>query len=101
MDGILKNVVYNELIYRYGDVCVCSVGRYEVDFMVDPLHRPSYFQVCMDIKDESTRERELRPLRAISDNYPKTVITYDRFMLDDIDGIRIVNIIDWLKEWPG
>lgn len=55
----------------------------------------------MDIKDESTRERELRPLRAISDNYPKTVITYDRFMLDDIDGIRIVNIIDWLKEWPG
>lgn len=101
MDGILENVVYNELIYRYGDVCVCSVGRYEVDFMVDPLHRPSYFQVCMDIKDESTRERELRPLRAISDNYPKTVITYDRFMLDDVDGIRIVNIIDWLKEWPG
>ena len=53
----------------------------------------------MSINDKTTRERELRPLRTISDNYPKTVITYDRFLLDDIDGIRIVNILDWLKEF--
>lgn len=99
MDGILENVVYNELIYRYGNACVCAVGRYEIDFMVNPLDRPQYFQVCMSINDETTRERELRPLRTIPDNYPKTVITYDRFLLDDIDGIRIVNILDWLKEF--
>ncbi len=99
MNGILENVVYNELIYRYGNACVCAVGRYEVDFMVNPLDKPSYFQVCMNIGDKVTRERELRPLREISDNYPKTVITYDRYILDDIDGIRIVSIIDWLKEW--
>ncbi len=99
MNGILENVVYNELIYRYGNACVCAVGRYEVDFMVNPLDKPSYFQVCMNIGDKVTRERELRPLRQISDNYPKTVITYDRYILDDIDGIRIVSIIDWLKEW--
>ena len=101
MDGILENIVYNELIYRYGNACVCAVGRYEVDFMVDPLDRPSYFQVCMSINDKVTRERELRPLREIPDNYPKTVITYDRYILDDIDGIRIVTIMDWLKEWNG
>jgi hypothetical protein len=53
---------------------------------------------CANISDKDTRERELRPLRAIHDNYPKTVITYDRYVLDDIDGIRIVSIIDWLKE---
>ncbi len=98
MNGILENIVYNELIFRYGNACVCAVGRYEVDFMVDPLDKPSYFQVCMNIGDESTRERELRPLRSISDNYSKTIITYDRFMLDDIDGIRIVPLIDWLRE---
>ena len=100
IDGILENIVYNELIYRYGNACVCAVGKYEVDFMVNPLEKPSYFQVCMNIGDETTRERELRPLRALSDNYPKTVITYDRFILDDIDGIRIVPILDWLTEWP-
>jgi len=55
----------------------------------------------MNISDEDTREREVRPLRAIPDNYPKTVITYDRFILDDIGGIRIVCITDWLKEWDG
>lgn len=99
IDGILENIVYNELMYRYGNACVCAVGRYEVDFMVDPLGKPSYFQVCTNIGDESTRERELRPLRALPDNYPKTVITYDRFILDDIDGIRIVTILDWLLEW--
>ena len=53
----------------------------------------------MSINDETTMERELRPLRAIPDNYPKTVITYDRFLLDDVDGIRIVNVLDWLKEF--
>ncbi len=101
MDGILENIVYNELIYRYGNACVCAVGRYEVDFMVDPLDRPSYFQVCMSINDKVTRERELRPLREIPDNYSKTVITYDKYILDDVDGIRIVTIMDWLKEWNG
>ncbi len=98
IDGILENVVYNELIYRYGNACVCAVGRNEIDFMVNPLDHPSYYQVCTNISDKDTRERELRPLRAIHDNYPKTVITYDRYVLDDIDGIRIVSIIDWLKE---
>ena len=98
MDGVMENVVYNELMYRFGNACVCAVGRHEVDFMVDPLGKPSYYQVCMSLNDESTRERELRPLKAIPDNYPKTVITYDRFMLDDIDGIRVVSILDWLKE---
>ena len=68
LDGILENIVYNELLYRYGNACVCSVGRYEVDFMVDPMDGPSYFQVCVSLGDESTRERELRALRAIPDN---------------------------------
>lgn len=98
IDGILENVVYNELMYRYGDVCICSVGRYEVDFVTDPMGRPSYYQVCTSINDESTRNRELRPLRMIEDNYPKTIITYDRFILGDIDGIKVINLMDWLKE---
>ncbi len=48
--------------------------------------------------DGATREREIRPLKAIDDNYPKTIITYERYPLDDIDGIRIVQLKDWLLE---
>ena len=98
IDGVLENVVYNELMYRYGDVSVCSVGRYEVDFVADPMGKPSYFQVCTSINDESVRSREMRPLMMIQDNYPKTIITYERFILDDIDGVRTVTLMDWLKE---
>lgn len=98
LDGIMENVVYNELAYRYGEVAVCSVGQYEVDFIADPMGSPSYYQVSVSITDPATRERELRPLRAIGDNYPKTVITYDRLPVNDIDGIRVVSLLDWLLE---
>lgn len=98
MDGILENIVYNELRYRFRDVAVCDQGRYEVDFVADPVGSPSYYQVSMSILDPETREREIRPLRMIGDNHPKTVITLDGSPVDDIDGIRIVRLRDWLLE---
>ena len=96
LDGIVENIVYNELLYRFGDVSVCSVDLYEVDFIADPMGMPSYYQVSLNVTDLVTLERELRPLRKIADNYPKTIITYDRFPMNDIDGIRIVSLKDWL-----
>ena len=98
IDGILENVVYNELNYRYNDVAILSVGGYEVDFVCDFTQKPKYFQVCYSLNSESTLNREVRPLSLIEDNYPKTIITYERYPLDDIDGIRVVNVIDWLLE---
>lgn len=98
LDGIMENVVYNELVYRFGSVAVCAVDGYEVDFVADPMGSPSYYQVSVSILDPATRERELRSLRAIGDNYPKTVIVYDRFPMADIDGIRVVGMLDWLME---
>ncbi len=98
IDGILENIVFNELIYRYGGVCTCSVGDLEIDFLADPRGKPRYFQVSMSVSDPSTLERELRPLRAVPDNYPKTLIVYERYPLNDIEGIRIVRLLDWLLE---
>lgn len=98
LDGIVENIVYQELRYRYGHVAVLSVDNLEVDFVSDPIHSPMYWQVSLNIGDANTRERELRSLEAIPDNYPKTIITYDRFPMDDIDGIRVVQLRDWLME---
>lgn len=96
--SIIENVVYNELVYRYRNVAVCDVNGREIGFIADPLGKPSYYQVSLSIADSKTAERELRPLKATGDNYPKTVITYERYPLDDIDGIRIVQLKDWLME---
>lgn len=98
LDGVLENIVYNELLFRHRDVAVCSVDKYEVDFIVDPNDSPEYYQVCMSIDDEKTRERELRPLRMIQDNHPKTVIVWNPYITNDIDGIRIIGLTDWLLE---
>ena len=48
--------------------------------------------------EEATFEREMTPLRNITDNYPKTVITLDRFTLGNYEGITVVNAIDWLLD---
>lgn len=98
LDGIMENIVFNELIFRYGRASVCSIGDLEIDFIADSEGVLSYYQVCMNICDESTRERELKPLRSVRDNYPKTIITYDRFPLNDIDGIKVVPLSEWLTE---
>ena len=47
--------------------------------------------------DPATRERELSPLRAITDAFPKCVITLHRYGLDTTsDGIKVLGAIDWL-----
>ena len=98
IDGIMENIVFNELVYRYGDAAVLDVEGTEVDFVVNWNGMPEYFQVCYSLGDKTTLEREMRPFTMIGDNYPKTVITFERYILDDIDGVRIIRLIDWLLE---
>lgn len=97
VSAMIENIVFNELRFRYGKVVTFDVDGKEIDFVADPMGSRSYYQVCMSIADDATRERELRPLRDVRDNYPKTVITLDRYPVDDIEGIRIVRLIDWLQ----
>ena len=46
--------------------------------------------------EEAVFEREIAPLKLIRDNYPKTVLTLDRFSIGNYDGIEVVNAVDWL-----
>jgi hypothetical protein len=50
----------------------------------------------MTMLDSETSKREMSSLKSIKDNYPKTVLTLDRFGLGSYEGIRVVNVIDWL-----
>lgn len=92
----LENTVFFELIRRGYTVNIGKLGRAEIDFVARKNERTFYFQVTASMTEMSTFDREMAPLRAINDNYPKTILTLDRFTLGDYDGIEVVNAVDWL-----
>ena len=93
---ILENIVYLELNRRGYQIWIGKIGEYEVDFIVrNMLNKFEYYQVTWSISDPHTAEREIRPLKAIDDNYPKYLISTD-LITTEIDGIEHINIIDWL-----
>lgn len=95
---ILENVIYLELLHRGYDVFVGKVGEYEVDFVAQKGADQHYFQVAMTLRDPEVINRELRSLKAINDNYPKTIITRDLDPTTTADGIRVINVVDFLLE---
>ncbi len=95
---ILENVVYLELIRRGYDVYVGKIDDLEVDFVAMNKKQIEYFQVSATVRDENTLNRELLPLQKISDNYPKVILTLDDDPEADYDGIKRINVLDWLIE---
>ena len=93
---VLENLVYLELLRRGYEVGVGKLGNLEVDFIASKPTRKVYYQVSASIMDEKTRDRELTPLQQIPDQYEKVVLTMDRTYIKDFNGIRNVNIIDFL-----
>lgn len=93
---IIENVVYFELLRRGFEVSVGKLGTLEVDFVATKPDKKMYVQVSASILDDATRERELKPLREIPDNYEKIILTMDRIFLNDIEGIKIVYLLDFL-----
>lgn len=94
----IENIVFLELRRRGWRVNVGKLRNTEVDFAAVKNSEISYIQVTADMTGEATFEREMRPLRNIRDNYSKTVLTLDRFTEGDYEGIKVVNLIDWLCE---
>lgn len=96
----IENIVYLELIRRGYEVCVGKYGDTKVDFTARKGDSIEYYQVTMTMLPEDTYEREVRSLRRIQDNWPKTVLSMDRFLTGIPDGIVHRNIIDWLLDRP-
>ena len=93
---ILENVVYLELLRRGYQVYVGKVDELEVDFVAMESKRIIYFQVAATVRDEYTLKRELTPLEKINDHYQKFILTLDDDPEADYNGIRRVNVLDWL-----
>lgn len=100
---ILENIVYLELLRRGYDVFVGKVGNAEIDFIAIDENGESYYQVAytvmgdgVDKNGRTTLERELAPLEAIRDHNPKYLLTMDVTPATSYNGIRQLNVLDWL-----
>ena len=103
MGHILENVVYLELLRRGYEVYIGKYDDLEVDFVAKNSEETIYYQVALTTRDalsgeNSVLERELAPLKKISDNYPKYILTLDEDLDTDFDGIKKINVLDWLLE---
>ena len=96
MGHILENTVYLELLRRGYKVYTGKVEDLEIDFVAENKNGLTYYQVSLTTRDEKTLERELKPLKKTGDFYPKYLLTMDRDLETDYDGIRKINVIDWL-----
>lgn len=95
---LLENIVYLELLRRGYRVNIGKIGDYEVDFVAENPHTIKYYQVAQSISDEDVRAREIRSLENIPDNYEKIILSMDKSINNDYNGIKVRNIISWLLD---
>jgi predicted AAA+ superfamily ATPase len=94
----LENVIHFELLRRGGLVYTGNFNDKEIDFVVQkPNNEREYYQVAFTVSDQKTLKREISALQQIRDNYPKFLLTMDPDE-DQIEGIKKLNIIDWLLQ---
>ena len=94
----IENIVYFELYRRGYDIHIGKDTNKEIDFIVKKNNEYIYIQVTASMLEESTFKREMKPLESIRDNYEKLVLTLDEFSTGNYNGIKVINVIDWLLE---
>ena len=93
---LLENVVYLELLRHNQHVFIGKTGDLEIDFVTINDEQTSYYQVSATVRNVDTLERELAPLKNIKDHNPKWLLTLDEDPDANYDGIRKVNVLNWL-----
>jgi uncharacterized protein len=98
---LLENIVYNQLLYLGYDVKVGTFQAQEIDFVCERGNERLYIQVALHLDGQETIDREFGNLLAIPDNYPKIVVSEDHFNGNTYQGIRQMQIRDFLLTKDG
>ena len=91
-----ENLIYIELLRRGYEVYVGKYNDIEIDFIAIKPNERVYYQVTRSMLDENVEKREKNSLLAVKDNYKKVILTMDNVKNKEIDGIEVINIIDFL-----
>lgn len=94
--GFLENLVFLELKRRGYQVYIGKIGDKEIDFIAEKKGKRVYIQVTYLLGSRETIEREIAPLKEVKDNYPKYVLSMDTILGDDFEGIKRMNLVDFL-----
>ena len=92
----LENIVYLELKRRGYNVYIGKTKDKEIDFVATKQNEKIYVQVTQEIKSEKIQKSEYEQLLEIRDNYPKYVVMADDFAGGNYEGIKTMNIVDFL-----
>ena len=92
--SMLENIVYFELKRRGYDVYIGKLGSKEINFVAIKRDERIYVQVCRAIPEDSDRETD--NLLAIKDHYPKYVVTLDELATGNVNGVKIIHLLDFL-----
>jgi predicted AAA+ superfamily ATPase len=96
LPGVLENLVFLELKRKNYTVYIGKLGDNEIDFIAEKKDKKLYIQVAYLLASEEIIKREFTPLQQIKDNYPKYVLSTDTLLGSDYEGIRWMNIMDFL-----
>ena len=94
--SVLENIVYLELLRRGYNISIGRFNNLEIDFVASKPDERLYVQVTATMLDETTRERELKPLSQIPDNYRKIILSMDKSVFRDYEGITNEYLLDFL-----
>ena len=92
--SMLENIVFFVLIRRGYDVYIGKKGTKEIDFVAIKRDERIYVQVCRALPEDSDRETD--NLLAIKDHYPKYVVTLDELATGNVNGVKIIHLLDFL-----
>jgi len=100
ISGHLENIVFLELLARGFKVNIGKINEQEIDFIATKNNQNIYIQVAYLLADTKTVEREFGALEKIDDNYPKIVLSLDKYHDSDRNGIKWYNLIEFLiNDW--
>lgn len=92
----IENIVFFELLRRGYKVNIGKYENAEIDFVAQKQGVVTYFQVTADMTAQPTFDREMGSFYRMKDNYEKIVLTLDRFTIGNYEGIKVINVLDWL-----
>lgn len=93
---LMGNIVFLELYRRGYEIGVGKFGNLEIDFCVRKDDEMLFIQVCQNMDDPTTAEREVKPFRKLGIGYEKSIITLHEPMADQYDGYPLVSLASWL-----